>query len=135
MLKGNRLHLHDIPLTFSPKLVGKIASAIAICVGGLVLLGWWLNIEVVTHGGNTTSIMKANTALCFVLSGVSLWSQEGDRKTWGQGGVGDKGDKGDKGTRGVGDKGSGGQNSSFPPSPPLSPTPPLPPPSGFPKYV
>ena len=38
MLKGNRLHLHDIPLTFSPKVIGKIASAIALpCV-----LGWFI---------------------------------------------------------------------------------------------
>jgi PAS domain S-box-containing protein len=146
MLKGNRLHLHDIPLTLSPKVIGKIASAIAICVGGLVLLGWWLNIEVVKSGfWNSTSIMKANTALCFVLSGVSLWSQEEDRETRGQG------DKGDKGTGRQGDRGTGGQgdsletrgqgdneNNSFPPSPPLpippSPHPPLspsPPPPTF----
>jgi PAS domain S-box-containing protein len=84
MLKGNRLHLHDIPLTFSPKLIGKIASAIAICVGGLVLLGWWLNIEIITHGFfGSVSTIKANTALCFVLSGISLWSQERDTKTRG----------------------------------------------------
>jgi len=103
MLKGNRLHLHDIPLTFSPKLIGKIASAIAICIGSLVLFGSWLNIEVVTHGfWKSTSTMKANTALCFVLSGISLWlSQEGD-----------------KGTRGQGDKEDNENNSSFPPSPP-----------------
>ncbi|MBW4610152.1 MAG: PAS domain S-box protein [Hassallia sp. WJT32-NPBG1] len=112
MLKGNRLHLHDILLTFSAKLIGKIASAIAICVGGLVLLGSWLNIEIVTHGfWNSTSIMKANTALCFVLSGISLWlSQEGDRGIRGQG---DKGDKEDSlKTRAQEDK----ENNSFPPS-------------------
>ncbi|MBD0262214.1 MAG: PAS domain S-box protein, partial [Tolypothrix sp. Co-bin9] len=112
MLKGNRLHLHDIILTFSAKLIGKIASAIAICVGGLVLLGSWLNIEIVTHGfWNSTSIMKANTALCFVLSGISLWlSQEGDRGIRGQG---DKGDKEDSlKTRAQEDK----ENNSFPPS-------------------
>jgi PAS domain S-box-containing protein len=109
MLKGNRLHLHDIPLTFSPQVIGKIASAIAICVGSLVLFGSWLNIKVVTHGfWNSTSTMKANTALCFVLSGISLWlSQEGD--------------KGEKGTRGQGDKGDKGNNSSFPP-PPIPPS-------------
>ena len=113
MLKGNRLHLHDIPLTFSPKVIGKIASAIAICVGSLVLLGWWLNIEVVTHGfGNSISTMKANTALCFVLSGISLWLQEGDREDdlgtpWRQGDSLE--------TRGLlGDKEN---NSSFSPSP------------------
>ena len=97
MLKGNRLHLHDIPVRLSPKIVGKIASAIAIGVGSIVLLGWLLNIEVAKSGfwGNSSTI-KANTALCFVLCGISLWLSQ----------VGDKEDKGDKGdsleTRGQG---------------------------------
>ncbi|MEH2449217.1 MAG: ATP-binding protein [Nostoc sp.] len=74
MLNINRLRLQDIFKIPTNLLVGKVASAIAVFVGSLVLVGWWLGIEVLKRGfPGSPAIMKVNTALCFVLCGVSLW--------------------------------------------------------------
>ncbi|MBH8574344.1 response regulator [Nostocaceae cyanobacterium CENA369] len=70
MLKVNRLRLQGL----DNSLVVRIASAIAILVGVLVLLGWNFHIEVLKAGfPGSAATMKANTAFCFVLSGISLW--------------------------------------------------------------
>ncbi|MHC5598877.1 MAG: PAS domain S-box protein [Nostoc sp.] len=74
MLNVNRLRLQDIFKIPGNSLVAKVASAIAILVGSLVLVGWWLGIEVLKRGfPGSPATMKVNTALCFVLCGVSLW--------------------------------------------------------------
>ncbi|MBW4561903.1 MAG: PAS domain S-box protein [Mojavia pulchra JT2-VF2] len=60
---------------------GGVGGAIAILVGGLVLIGWSLDIEFLKNGFDTSVVtMKANTALCFLLSGVSLLLIERGRK-------------------------------------------------------
>ncbi|MCC5634725.1 response regulator [Nostoc sp. CHAB 5844] len=70
MLNSNRLQLQDV----RNSIVVKVASAIAILVGSLVLLGWMCDIEFLKEGSYPRLFtMKANTALCFVLLGVSLW--------------------------------------------------------------
>ncbi|WP_442949541.1 PAS domain S-box protein [Nostoc sp.] len=74
MLNINRLRLQNIFKIPTNLLVGKVASAIAVFVGSLVLVGWWFGIEVLKRGfPNSPATMKVNTALCFVLCGVSLW--------------------------------------------------------------
>jgi PAS domain S-box-containing protein len=74
MLKINRLQLQDIFKMSTNSLVVKVASAIPILVGSLVLIGWWLGIEVLKRGfTGSAATMKVNTALCFVLCGLSLW--------------------------------------------------------------
>ena len=74
MLNINRLRLQDIFKIPTNLLVGKVASAIAVFVGSLVLVGWWFGIEVLKRGfPGSPATMKVNTALCFVLCGVSLW--------------------------------------------------------------
>ncbi|MEH2240907.1 PAS domain S-box protein [Nostoc sp.] len=74
MLKVNRLRLQDIFKIRTNSLVAKVASAIAVFVGSLVLVGWCIGIEVLKRGfGGSPATMKVNTALCFVLCGVSLW--------------------------------------------------------------
>ncbi|MFN6481754.1 MULTISPECIES: PAS domain S-box protein [unclassified Nostoc] len=74
MLNVNRLRLQDRFKILTNSLVAKAASAIAVFVGSSVLVGWCLGIEVLKRGFlGSPATMKANTALCFVLSGVSLW--------------------------------------------------------------
>jgi PAS domain S-box-containing protein len=70
MSNGNRLQLQDK----RNSIVAQVAGAIAILVGSLVLLGWLFDIEFLKRGSYANWVtMKANTALCFVLSGMSLW--------------------------------------------------------------
>ncbi len=74
MLNVNRLQLQDRFKIPANSLVAKVASAIAVFVGSLVLIGWGLGIEVLKRGlPDSPATMKVNTALCFVLCGVSLW--------------------------------------------------------------
>ncbi|MBH8553968.1 PAS domain S-box protein [Nostocaceae cyanobacterium CENA357] len=70
MSNVNRLRSQDL----HNLLVVQVASAIAIAVGGLVLLGRYFGFEFPQVGFFANPvIMKANTALCFLLSGISLW--------------------------------------------------------------
>ena len=55
------------------RLFSKGASAAAVVVGSLVLLGWWLGIPTLTSVFPGLATMKPNTALCFVLVGLSLF--------------------------------------------------------------
>jgi PAS domain S-box-containing protein len=60
--------------------LARIASFIVILVGCLVFMGWSLNIPILISpilGGAT---MKANTALCFILAGISLVLQTRHRQ-------------------------------------------------------
>jgi hypothetical protein len=50
MLNVNRFRLHNFRRSYSPKLISKIASAIAITIGCLVLIGWQFNITIFKTG-------------------------------------------------------------------------------------
>ncbi len=56
------------------KSIERIAAVGTIAVGFLVLIGWQFDIAILKTGSTgATAAMKANTALCFILSGASLW--------------------------------------------------------------
>jgi len=50
----------------------RLAGASAVLVGGVVLLAWYLNIPQILTLLSGLASMKPNTALCFILAGVSL---------------------------------------------------------------
>src|SRR5713226_2571575 len=51
----------------------RAAGAAAAIIGGLVLMGWVCSVELLRTGPSGLVTMKANTALGFVLAGLSLW--------------------------------------------------------------
>jgi PAS domain S-box-containing protein len=54
--------------------VVRVSSAIAIFMGSIVLIGWYFDLEILKQGfPGSPATMKANTALCLLLSGLSLW--------------------------------------------------------------
>jgi len=74
MSNVNRSRQQDLNQISSQSLVGQVASAITIIVGCLVLLGWGLRLEFLESFFSLSAVsMKVNAALCFILSGVSLW--------------------------------------------------------------
>ncbi|MDZ8262200.1 PAS domain S-box protein [Nostoc sp. ChiQUE01b] len=107
MLNINRLRLQDRFKISTNALVARVASASAVFVGSLVLVGWCLGIEVLKRGfPGSPATMKVNTALCFVLCGVSLWLfLKGEQ---GSGGAGERGSRGagEQGSKGAGEQGS-----------------------------
>ncbi|BAY64912.1 two-component hybrid sensor and regulator [Calothrix brevissima NIES-22] len=73
MLNRNRRRLPALDRVSTQALIVQISSAIAIFIGVFVLMGWIFEIEwlkCVCSSGLVT--MKANSALGFILSGVSL---------------------------------------------------------------
>ena len=66
MVAGRRSHLME--------LVSRLAGVFVSCMGGVGLLGWTLEIETLKSVIPGMVTMKANTAACFVLGGLSLLS-------------------------------------------------------------
>jgi signal transduction histidine kinase len=60
--------------TAAPKLAPVLAGAFAVAVGGVVLLGWTLEIPVLKSIRPDWVSMKPNTALAFILTGIALLS-------------------------------------------------------------
>ncbi|NEQ22945.1 MAG: hypothetical protein F6K28_28090, partial [Microcoleus sp. SIO2G3] len=69
----NRSPLPDSPLISSIKRIAQAAGAITFFVGLIVLIGWLFNLSILKSVLPNLVTMKANTALAFLLSGVSLW--------------------------------------------------------------
>ena len=68
------MSIHSVPrLNYSLKFFSQVASAIVILIGCLVLVGWMYNITIFKSVLPGLVNMKANTALNFILAGVSLW--------------------------------------------------------------
>ncbi|WP_148662873.1 PAS domain-containing sensor histidine kinase [Scytonema hofmannii] len=55
------------------RIISKVTSAITIFVGCIVLIGWTLDINLLKSVLPELLSMKANTAIAFLLAGVSLW--------------------------------------------------------------
>src|SRR3990172_9474125 len=60
----------DINSTFKP--ISRISAIIVISIGGIVLFGWAFNIAILQNLITHMPKMMPNTALCFILSGISL---------------------------------------------------------------
>lgn len=60
--------------------VSQGASAVAIAVGTLVLFGWAFDLAPLKSAFSGLVAMKANTALAFILAGVSLWTAGTQRR-------------------------------------------------------
>lgn len=57
----------------------RVGSVTAIVVGSLALVGWMLDIAVLKSAIPGLAPMEANTALAFILAGVSLWILQGEQ--------------------------------------------------------
>ncbi|WP_347566434.1 PAS domain S-box protein [Scytonema sp. UIC 10036] len=55
------------------KRISKVTSAMTVVVGCIVLIGWKLDITLLKSVFPELVTMKANTAIAFLLAGVSLW--------------------------------------------------------------
>jgi PAS domain S-box-containing protein len=55
------------------RIFSQATSVLAVLAGSLALLGWLLGITALTGVLPGSATMKPNTALCFVLAGLSLW--------------------------------------------------------------
>ncbi|MFA5825808.1 MAG: PAS domain S-box protein, partial [Gallionellaceae bacterium] len=60
------------------KTLAKGAGLLGASIGALVLIGWMLDISALKSISPNWIAMKANTALCFVLSGLALWLKASD---------------------------------------------------------
>ena len=54
------------------KSISRISAIIVISIGGIVLFGWAFNIAVFKSISPNLPMMMSNTAICFILSGISL---------------------------------------------------------------
>jgi PAS domain S-box-containing protein len=62
-----------MPNFTATRTTSKAVSVIVIVLGCVVLVGWLFNISLLKSIFPGLVTMKANTALCFLLAGVSLW--------------------------------------------------------------
>src|SRR5271169_3793704 len=60
-------------LVLSLQTFSLFAAASAVAVGVLVLIGWWADFAAFNNAWPSLAAMKPNTALSFMLGGVSLW--------------------------------------------------------------
>lgn len=54
-------------------IIPRVAGAITVVTAVAVLVGWWLDVQILKSVHPTFVTMKANTALAFLAAGASLW--------------------------------------------------------------
>ncbi len=53
--------------------ISEVSSLLIFFVGGVVVIGWIFDIPILKSVHPTMVTMKANTAICFILTGLALW--------------------------------------------------------------
>src|SRR5436190_23241499 len=69
------------PGAWAPAAFSRLSAAVVLVLGGVVLIGWALDVQPLKTVAPGLVSMKANTASCFVLCGCSLllWQRDGAR--------------------------------------------------------
>ncbi|MBW4621406.1 MAG: PAS domain-containing protein [Cyanosarcina radialis HA8281-LM2] len=95
-----RLSIQAIaPRLKETKAIPQTASIVAISVGILVLIGWGLNVPLFKSGLPDLPTMKVNTAVGFILAGVSLWLNVGERAEGRRGRESEEGERAERSER------------------------------------
>src|SRR5436190_18546576 len=73
---------HRVAGAWAPAAFSRLSAVVVVVLGGVVLIGWALDLQPLETVAPGLVSMKANTASCFALCGCSLllWHRDGARE-------------------------------------------------------